>query len=135
MKFPLTSRKALNMIIVLLLAISLFHISIIAKLIPYSIAWGGRLQSDSEMYVFESVSLLVNFFLLFILLIKANYLKVKLSNSIVRIVLWVFVVLFTLNTIGNLFAKTLIEKCFTIVTAIMALLIFIVLKDKEKQVE
>lgn len=134
MNFPLTSRKALNIIIVLLLAVSLFHVAIISKFIPYSIAWGGRLQSDSEMYVFESVSLFVNFFLVFILLIKGNYLKVKLSNNIVRIVLWVFLVLFTLNTIGNLFAKTLIEKCFTIVTALLALLIFIVLKDKEQRV-
>jgi hypothetical protein len=135
MNFPISSSKALNIIIVLLLAVTVFHIAIIAKLIPYSIAWGGRLQSDSEMYVFESVSLLVNFFLMFILFIKGNYLKVKLSNNIVRIVLWVFVVLFSLNTVGNLFAKTLIEKCFTIVTALLAVLIFIVLKDKEQRTE
>ncbi|MGB3948032.1 MAG: hypothetical protein WBM13_08605 [Bacteroidia bacterium] len=129
----ISSQKALNTVIIILIAVSLFHCAIITQLIPYSIAWGGRLENDEQMYVFESISLLVNFFLLFILSIKGNYLKIKASNKLIRIVLWLFVVLFSLNTIGNLFAKTLIEKMFTIVTALLAVLIFIVLKDKEER--
>lgn len=129
----ISSQKALNTVIIILIAVSLFHCAIITQLIHYSIAWGGRLENDEQMYVFESISLLVNFFLLFILSIKGNYLKIKASNKLIRIVLWLFVVLFSLNTIGNLFAKTLIEKMFTIVTALLAVLIFIVLKDNEER--
>lgn len=135
MNFFISSQKALNTVIIILIAVSLFHCAIIIKLIPYSIAWGGRLENDEQMYVFESISLLVNFFLLFILSIKGNYLKIKASNKLIRIVLWLFVFLFSLNTVGNLFAKTLIEKTFTIVTALLAILIFIVLKDKEERSE
>ena len=46
----------------LLFSVILFHICIIIKIIPYNIAWGGRLTNDNEMYVFESISILINVF-------------------------------------------------------------------------
>jgi hypothetical protein len=41
----------------LLVILILFHLSIIAKIIPYNITWGGRLTNDTEMYVFETISI------------------------------------------------------------------------------
>ncbi len=45
-------KVSINILLVLLSALTLFHISIITKVVPADIAWGGRLQNDSEMYVF-----------------------------------------------------------------------------------
>jgi uncharacterized membrane protein len=110
-----------------LIAVLLFHICIITKIIPYSIAWGGRLQNDTEMYVFETISIFINLFLVWILLMKGNYVKFQFSEKILKVILWIFFAVFLLNTIGNLFAKTLIEKQFSILTAILAILLWIIL--------
>ncbi len=114
----------------LLIVIILFHICIIAKIIPYNIVWGGRLQNDSEMYVFETISVLVNLFLSWVLLIKSNATKFKFSNKAVTIILWIFFALFALNTLGNLLAKTYFEKCFAVLTGIFCLLLWNIIKQK-----
>ena len=111
----------------LLITVLLFHICIITKIIPYSIAWGGRLQNDAEMYVFETISILINLLLLWTLLMKGNLVKFKFSEKTLNIILWIFFAIFVLNTIGNLFAKTLIEKQFSLLTAISAILLWIIL--------
>lgn len=114
--------------LVLLTAITIFHGLILVKVVPYKIAWGGRLKSDSQMYVFEILSILINLFLSWILLIKANVLSDILPPQTVDIILWVFLLLFVANTIGNLFAKTVIEKYFSLLTLLLAALIFLTLQ-------
>ena len=115
----------------LLLAVILFHICIIIKIIPYNIAWGGRLQNDTEIYVFETISILLNIFLGSILLMKGNLIKYKFSAKVVNTILWVFFAIFILNTIGNLFAITTFEKLFSILTGILALLLWKILMQKK----
>ncbi len=117
----------------LLLAVVIFHLCIITKIIPYEITWGGRLQNDSEMYFFETISIIINLFLGFILLMKGGYIKLYFKRSVVNIVLWIFLILFVLNTIGNLFAKTIFEKSFATLTLISAILIWVILKNKRNQ--
>jgi hypothetical protein len=117
----------------ILLAVIVFHLSIILKIVPYEITWGGRLKNDSEMYVFETISILINLFLCFILFIKGNYIREFLSIKIVNISLWVFVIIFGLNTIGNILAKTNFEKFFTLLTLTFAILIWIILRKDKKR--
>ena len=112
----------------LLFPIILFHFFIILKIIPYHIAWGGQLTTDNEMYVFESISILVNIFLSWFLLMKIDYVKFKFSTKTVNIILWIFFGLFVLNTVGNIFAKSNFEKFFAILTALFAILIWNILK-------
>lgn len=123
---------SLKLFLGLLSAVIVFHVCIIVKIIPYAIAWGGRLHNDSEMYVFEFVSIGVNLFLGFVLLMKSHYLKFYFKEKIVNFILWFFFGLFVLNTIGNLFAKTTFEKFFSILTLLSAILIWKVLKGKDK---
>ena len=106
----------------------IFHFCIIAKVIPYTIAWGGQIQNDTEMYVFETISIIVNLFLGFILLMKGNYLKFQFSEKAMNVVLWGFLVIFILNTVGNIFAKTDFEKLFAGLTLLFALLIWKILR-------
>jgi hypothetical protein len=113
------------------IAIILFHLCIIAKIIPYNITWGGRLQNDNEMYVFETISILINLFLCWIILMKSNLVKYRFPNKVVNVILWIFFVIFVLNTIGNIFAKTFFEKQFAFLTGAFSILLLIILKKKE----
>lgn len=120
----------------LLGAIILFHLSIILKIVPYDITWGGRLTNDSEMYVFETISILINLILVAILLIKGQIIREFIPLKIVNIILWLFLILFGLNTIGNILAKTNFEKSFAVLTLAFSILIWIILrKDKKAKTE
>ena len=113
------------------IAVTLFHFGILLKLIPYDIAWGGRLTNDNEMYVFESISLVVNFIFAFVLLIKGKFIKQVLPAKAVQLILWVFLVLFALNTVGNIFAETNFKKGFTFVTLALVVLLWVILKKNK----
>jgi len=115
----------------LLFSVILFHICIIVKIIPYNIAWGGRLTNYNEMYVFESISILINLFLSWLLLMKGEFVQFKFPNKTVNLILWIFFALFILNTVGNLFAKTNFEKLFALLTGLSAILIWNIIKYKK----
>ncbi len=123
--------NAIKIFLGLLILIVLFHLCIITKIIPYDITWGGRLTNDIEMYIFETISILINVFLSWVLLMKGNFVKYKFSNQLVNVILWIFFVIFILNTIGNIFAKTFFEKYFSILTGISAILIWNIIKQKK----
>ena len=123
----ISQNNAIKLLIGLLSIVIVFHFLIIVKIIPFNIAWGGRLKSDQEMYVFEGISIVINLFLIWVLSLKLKNVKGKLIN----IMLWIFLGIFTLNTIGNLFAQTNFEKFFSILTFVFALLILrILIKNK-----
>lgn len=120
----------IRLIVFLLSIVTVFHLCLIVKLIPYGIAWGGSLKNDIEMYTFETISIFINLFLISILLIKGNYLKFRLNEKLINIVLWIFFFIFNLNTIGNILAKTNFEKAFSVLTLILAILIWKILRKK-----
>lgn len=126
-------QKAQNVIRIMLGLLSmviLFHVLIIVKIIPYNIAWGGRLQTDEQMYVFETISILINLFLCFILLMKGRYINYQFKEKTLNIVLWFFFIMFIINTIGNIFAQSTFEKMFALLTLLFAFLLWIVLRSK-----
>ena len=127
-----TSKHAIKITLFILTSVVLFHCCIILKIIPYEIAWGGRLKSDTEMYVFETLSIFINLFLLWVLLMKGAFVKSRLSHKAIQIILWVFIILFALNTIGNLFAKAIIEKVFSILTLGLSILLWHIVRNKKE---
>ena len=118
----IVSRNAIKISIVLLLAVIVFHVCIILKIVPYNIAWGGRLTNDYEMYLFETISIFINAFLIIVLLMKGDLIAYKFPHKVVNIILWLFFVIFVINTIGNTFAKTSFEKYFAFLTGLLAIL-------------
>lgn len=126
-----TLNNLIKIFLGLLFLVVIFHICILAKIIPYNIAWGGRLTNDNEMYVFEAISILINIFLSWILLMKGDFVKFKFSNRTLNIILWILFVIFMLNTIGNLFAKTILEKYFSLLTGLLAILTWKILRYKK----
>ena len=88
----------------------LFHISILLKIVPYEITWGGKLKTEVEMYVFEIFSVLINSFFILVLSQKGCFVEPFFGKKTVSITLWIFFVIFVLNTFRNLFAKTAFKK-------------------------
>ncbi len=121
-------KHAIRLMLWLLVGIIGFHLCILLKIIPYEITWGGRLSNDREMYVFESISIIINLFLGLVLLIKGNYIRAIMPMKVINVILWIFLFLFALNTIGNILAKTYFEKFFSIITLAFVYLTWTVLK-------
>lgn len=100
---------AVRLMLALLVLVLGYHLLIITGTISYTAAWGGRLKSDEEMYVFESVSIVINILLMAIIAIKGGYVKSIKAGKGITVVLWIMVVVFAINTLGNIFAVTLAE--------------------------
>lgn len=126
------NNTALNWMLLLNFLVIIFHLGILLRFIPYGIAWGGRLKNDQDMYIFECVSIGVILILIFTLLLKGKYLKPQVNNRILNFILWIYFVIFVLNTLGNVLAKTNFEKIFSIVTLISAILIWKIIRAKKE---
>jgi len=118
-------RFAATLMLVLLFCLVIFHLLILSGTIPYNIVWGGRLESVSQMHVFEAVSITVNLAAIAIVGMKAGYIKAYLSEKVVNVLLFTLAMLFTLNTVGNIFSITDLERIvFTPLTLISAALCY-----------
>ena len=125
-------KLAIKLMLWLIGVIILLHSAILMKIIPYNITWGGRIENNIEMYVFEIMSILINLFLVVLLLLKGRYLSFFIPMKVVNILLWVFLFLFGINTLGNIFAETTFEKSLSLLTLIFTYLVWVTLKDAKK---
>lgn len=118
-------------LLIILSATIIFHVLVLAKIIPYKIVWGSRLKTDADMYKFEFVSLVLNLFFVCVISIKAGIVKVDFPVNILNYIIWGMAGLFFLNTIGNLLSKSSLEKkVFTPVTILLTLLLVVLLLTK-----
>jgi len=100
-----------------------FHLLVLTGVIPFQIVWGGRLADSSRMIVFETVSIVVNVLMLLVVGAHTGVLRLKLNRKLTTAVLWGMVILFLLNTFGNLFSESQTEKLiFTPLTFILSVL-------------
>lgn len=109
MKF-FTPQHSINILLVLVITVLFFHGLVLTGVIPYSVTWGGRLQSHEEMVAFETVAVLINLVLLTVLLMKGEFISHGIPIKWIHAVLWVYLVMFCLNTVGNLMAETWVER-------------------------
>ncbi|TGK44117.1 hypothetical protein [Leptospira andrefontaineae] len=113
----------------------IFHTIIISGAVPFSIVWGGRLETSEQMIVFESISILLNAIFLMVIALDSKFIKLPISGRVVRITIWIMVVIFSLNTLGNIFSLNSTETTvFTPVTLVIALcsLALVLIPSKEE---
>lgn len=128
----MNKRIALKIMFLLLGTLLIFHILIFTEQIPYDKVWAGKLNSVGEMKFFEAFSILINIFMALVLFIKYQLLESGKTNKAIDVLIWIFVVFFALNTLGNLFAKSVIELIAgSFLTLVSCILCFIIVK-KEK---
>ena len=124
---------AFSFLLTLLSTVFIFHFLVMLKIIPYTIVWAGKIENDTQMYQFESVSVLINIILFSAILIKGKIVRWNVNPKIIQVILYIFVVIFALNTIGNLFAKMSLETyIFTPLTFISAFLCLRIALEKSK---
>jgi hypothetical protein len=122
-------KLAVKLMIGLLLIVIIFHFTVLLEFIAYDKVWAGKINSIDEMRVFETISILINILLMTTLFFKLKHLKNNTSHKVTNAIIWLFVVLFALNTIGNLFATTIVEKTVgTALTFISAVLCWVIVK-------
>ncbi|OLY93186.1 hypothetical protein SAMN05444008_12212 [Cnuella takakiae] len=125
--------KAAKAIVIILLPVITFHLLVLTGIIPYTIVWGGRLQTQSEMLRFETVSIAINLLMVMLAAVRANWLRLALRPVLVQVGLWLMAGLFLLNTLGNLFSTNRWEQVvFTPLTLVLALLSFWAAKGAPK---
>ncbi|WP_194768068.1 hypothetical protein [Tamlana sp. I1] len=125
----MTKKTALIIMFFILGIVLIFQLLIFTEQIAYDNIWAGKLNSVEEMKSFVTISMVFIAFILVILFVKYKNLKAGKSNKIIEIFIWFFVLFFTLNTIGNLFAQNIIELILgTFLTLTSAILCFIIVK-------
>jgi hypothetical protein len=128
-KFSKNAKTALKLMIGLLSIVIIFHFCVLLEIISYEKVWAGKIDSLTEMRIFEIISITINVFLITTLFFKRENIKNNVANKVVNTIIWVFVFLFALNTIGNLFAKSRIEQILgTTVTFISTVLCWIIVR-------
>ena len=126
-KIPL--RLAIHAVLSILCIVIIFHLLVLSGIVPYTIVWGGRFQNETQLRNFEVVSVIVNAFVILVIATKGHYINLHIPTKILNSILWLLVLLFSVNTIGNLLAKTTMETIiFTPITFILALLCFRIVK-------
>lgn len=129
MKHPISPIHATNILLTLNGMVIVYHLLILFQLIPYENTWGGKLSSVEEMIVFELISLSVNLLIMLILLMNSGKIKSFVPQKVLTIFIWIFIVIFGLNTLGNLLAENWIEKLIaTPLTLLATYLLWIVVK-------
>jgi hypothetical protein len=119
----ISEKIAINVLILLLSLVIVFHILVISGIIPFEIVWGGRLTDPSELPLYESISIGLNLVMLFILMTKAGILRIRINEKVYRIFFGLMCLLFLLNTVGNIFSKNDLERMiFTPFTLILTVL-------------
>ena len=108
----ISQKQSINILIALLTAVLIFHALVLTGIIPYAIVWAGKINTAAEMRKLEVGSILVNVFALLIIVLKADYIKHKIPAKLLNAIIWLLAVLFSLNTIGNLFAESGFELYF-----------------------
>jgi hypothetical protein len=97
-------------IIFILCILMLFHFAVVLKFIPYKNIWGGRLQSDREMYLFEAISIFVIVLMLIFMLQIVGMIHSFMPDTGRYVFLWGMVIIFFLSTVGNLLSENRMEK-------------------------
>lgn len=110
--------------LVIVVAYCIFHVLVLFQIIPYTIVWGGKIKSISEMYILEGMALIIMLFIGAVLYMKSRLLKPIFTAKIIKRILLFFAIFFMLNTIGNLLAETIIEKCQAIITLYLAIVFY-----------
>ena len=112
-----------TLLFALLLLLILFHILILANIIPYDIVWAGQINDSSSLWLLEGIAIIMTSVFALIIAIKIKWIKLNKFAGLINICMWLIFIFFLLNVLGNLTSPVSAEKwIFTPLTIVMALL-------------
>ncbi|MBN1824926.1 MAG: hypothetical protein JW958_01585 [Candidatus Eisenbacteria bacterium] len=133
MKGLIGAARAADILLVLLVALALFHVLILLGVLPSGIVWGGRAEGAAGGFrAMEAVSLAITGIMAFVVAARAGHLGSPRLGKAVRAALWVMFVYFLLNIAGNLASRSGVERAvFTPFSVILALLVLRVASERK----
>jgi len=127
----ISQKQAIHIMIVLLTVVLVFHMMVLIGAIPYAVVWAGKISSLQDMRRLEVISICLNSFAILVFVLKAGYIQQKIPAKILNTIIFLLAVFFSLNTVGNLFAKSSFDLYFfTPLTFILAVLCLRIVIDK-----
>ena len=110
----------------LFLMLAVFHLVVVVGILefdlePVDMLWGGRVE-PGQLLEFELFALIVNTACIGLVLLASGRIGSGTAQRIGRWLMWPLVVLFILNTVGNLLATSWFERIMAAVTVLLALL-------------
>lgn len=116
-------RAASVALLAILGAVTVFHVLVVGGIVPKTIVWGGRISDPARVVREEVGSIVVLLVTAAFVIMRWRSLAYGSPNIVAAVGTWVLVILCTLNTVRNLFAKTRFERVvFTPLTLLLALL-------------
>jgi uncharacterized protein YacL len=117
------ARAAAN---VLLVALAVFHVLVMLRVLPASAVWGGQASgSPGDLMALEMVGLVVTLLFALIVAAKIGYVRAPRLRRVIGICTWVVFGYFVLNILGNLASASPLEKMiftpFSVVVSALAL--------------
>ena len=116
--------------------LGLVHLSIVIGIVAFDFVpdfiWGGKVKTVDDLLYMELISLLMTPVLFFIVLMKTKKFNLPKLKRLSTAGIWIMVVLFLVNTIGNLIAETNFEKLFAIISGVLALLLLRIALEKDR---
>jgi hypothetical protein len=128
-------RLATRSLLILFTMSCCLHVLVLLQIVPYTIVGGGRIETLHAMYVLESIALAVNLFFLLLVLVRMGFILPRLPRWITSVLLGLMTLVFALNTLGNLLAKSSLETwIFTPVTSLCVIFGLILLRYTPRKV-
>lgn len=127
MKKLIPYKIAANTCITIFALLVIMHIGIILGIVffdfaPYEYIWGGQTESAKELLSFEIISVVSASLFLIIALIASSIIKISKLRFAAQILMWLIAAMFALNTLGNILAKSMFEKFFTVITVLLTIM-------------
>ncbi len=115
-------RVAGNILLLAFGLLAIFHVLVLAGIVPADIVWGGRTgDSTANILTLEIFALVTTMLFGAIVAAKMGYILAGRFARVITIGLWILFGYMLLNTVGNLAASTTTEKLFAPLTIILAL--------------
>ena len=128
-------RQAALTLLAIFTCVVVLHLLVLTGVVPHDIVWGGRLQGASQVRSMALVSLCVNLACMAIVAARAGLIKSPLPARHLTVLLKLLVLLFALNTLGNLFAASWFETLvFTPLTLVATVLLYRLATASDDQV-
>jgi hypothetical protein len=118
------ARSSAIALLIILGALAVFHILMLAGVLPPDIAWGGRATGAVRtLRVLETVGLFVTVLFAAMVAAKIGFIGGSATRRIAGVAMWVVFAYFTLNVFSNLVSASGIERAiFAPVSIVVALL-------------
>lgn len=109
MKKIISEYQAGNILLVLFALLVVFHITIIAGILPYNMVWGGQIDKENILPL-ELIAIVFTISFMMVVLIKLRYLRNGMKGKVANILLWAMVLYFVFNTYANFTGQTIAEQ-------------------------